>query len=61
MKAKSKSEIAQAAGITLYTLSDWCKPYRKELETMGVKPNTRVVPPKAVIFLAEKFCIDFDD
>ena len=53
--------LAQAAGITLYTLSDWCKPYRKELETMGVKPNTRVLPPKAVIFLAEKFCIDFDD
>ena len=61
MKAKSKSELAYLAGVSLDTLAEWCRPYREELSAMGVKPNARVLPPKAVLFLAEKFCIDIDD
>ena len=61
MKAKSKSELASLAGVSLDTLAEWCRPYREELSAMGVKPNARVLPPKAVLFLAEKFCIDIDD
>ena len=34
MKAKSKSELADAAGVSLDTLRDWCKPYQKQLEAM---------------------------
>ena len=61
MKAKSKSELAEAAGVSLNTLREWCKPWQKELESMGLRPNARVLPPKVVNFLAEKFCIDIDD
>ena len=61
MKAKSKSELADAAGVSLDTLRKWCKPYQKQLETMGLKPNARVLPPNVVKFLAEKYCIDIDD
>ena len=48
MKAKSKSELADAAGVSLDTLREWCKPYQKQLETMGLKPNARVLPPNVV-------------
>ena len=61
MKAKSKSELAEAAGVSLNTLREWCKPWQNELESMGLRPNARVLPPKVVNFLAEKFCIDIDD
>ena len=61
MKAKSKSKLADAAGVSLDTLREWCKPYQKQLETMGLKPNARVLPPNVVKFLAEKYCIDIDD
>ena len=47
--------------MSLDTLREWCKPYQKELEAMGLRPNARVLSPKAVKFLAEKFCIDVDD
>ena len=57
MKAMSKSELADAAGVSVKVLMNWCKPYRKEFEVMGLKPKDRVLPPKIVKFIAEKFCI----
>ena len=54
----SKSELAMAAGVSVGTLMNWCRPYRKELEAMGVKTKDRVLSPKVVKFIAEKFCID---
>ena len=61
MKAMSKSELAHRAGVSVKTLNRWCLPYRLILENMGVTPNMRVLPPKAVMFIAETFCIDVDD
>ena len=61
MKAMSKSELADAAGVSVKVMMNWCKPYRKEFEAMGLKPKDRVLPPKIVKFIAEKFCIDIDD
>ena len=43
MKAMSKSELADAAGVSVKVLMN------------------RVLPPKIVKFIAEKFCIDIDD
>ena len=45
MKAMSKSELADAAGVSVKVLMNWCKPYRKEFEAMGLKPKDRVLPP----------------
>ena len=39
----------------------WCKQYHAELEAMGVKTKTKVLPPNAVRFIAEKYCIDIDE
>ena len=60
MKAMTKSELADAAGVSVTTLMNWCKPYRDELEAMGLRLNMRVVPPIAVKWIAENFCIDVE-
>lgn len=54
----SKSELAAKAGVSRNTLMNWCKPYQKELEAMGLGPNAKVLPPHIVQFLANKLCID---
>ena len=58
MKAMSKSELAQRAGVSLNTLANWFKPFREELEAMGLRPNAKVLPPHIVKYLTEKLCID---
>ena len=58
MKSMTKQQLADKAGVSLNTLNRWCKPLQKDLEAMGVQPNTRLLPPVAVKFIAEKFCID---
>ena len=57
----SKQQLADAAGVSVKVLMSWCRQYRKEFEEMGIKPNDRVLPPKLVKFIAEKFCIDVED
>ena len=61
MRAMTKSELAERAGVSVNTLNRWCKPFRQELEAMGLRPNARVLPPNVVMFLAEKYCIDVKD
>lgn len=58
MKAMLKSELAAKAGVSRTTLKNWCKPYQKELEAMGLGPNAKVLPPQIVQFLANKLCLD---
>ena len=61
MKAMSKQQLADAAGVSVKVLMSWCRPYFKEFEAMGLKPKDRVLPPRIVRFISEKFCIDVDD
>ncbi len=58
MKAMTKQQLAESAGVSVRTLNRWCKPYRQELEEMGLLPMARVLPPHIVKYLSEKFCID---
>jgi hypothetical protein len=58
MKSMTKQQLADKAGVSLNTLNRWCKPLQKDLEDIGVQPNARLLPPVAVKFIAEKFCID---
>ena len=58
MKAMSKSELADRAGVSVNTLMSWCKPFQQELTAMGMLPNAKVLPPHIVQFIIEKFCID---
>ena len=54
----SKSELALAAGISVDTLIRWLEPHRQQPETLGMRPNMRVLPPKVVAYIVETFCID---
>ena len=56
----TKQQLAQCAGVTVRTLFNWCRPYRKELARMGLKPGMRVLPPHIVKWIADKFCIDLE-
>ena len=58
MKAMSKQQLADCAGVSVNTRMKWCKPFMNELEQMGLSPNDKVLPPNIVKFLVEKFCID---
>jgi len=60
MKAMSKQQLADAAGVSTKTLNRWCQPYRDELARMGMLPQMRVLPPHIVKFLTDKFCIDIE-
>lgn len=58
MKAMTKQQLAESAGVTTKTLMSWCEPFQKELEAMGMQPNMRVLPPHIVNYITEKFSID---
>ena len=58
MRAMTKSELADRAGVSVNTLNRWCKPFRQELEAMGLTPKRRLLPPVAVKLIAERLCID---
>jgi hypothetical protein len=58
MKAMTKQQLADCAGVSLRTLHRWCLPYREELEQMGWKPKQKLLRPNIVKFLSDKFCID---
>ena len=61
MKAMTKQQLAQCAGVTTKTLMSWCEPYQRELEAMGLQPNMKVLPPRIVSFISEKLCIDVEE
>lgn len=54
----SKQQLADRAGVSMNTLNKWMKPFQQELEQLGLQPNARMLPPSALLFLAEKYCID---
>jgi len=58
MKAMTKQQLAQCAGVTVKTLSNWCRPYSEELKQMGMKPDMKVMPPHLVKWFVDKFAID---
>ncbi len=61
MKAKSKSELAELAGVSVGTLVNWFKPHMTELTALGLKPHMRVLPPKVVKFIADTYDIDITE
>ena len=60
MKSYSKQQLADCAGVSVRTLMRWCQPYMEELTQLGFRPAMRIFPPRIVIFLADKFCIDVE-
>jgi len=58
MKAMSKQELADCAGVSVRTLMEWCKPFMHDLRKLGLTKHTKVLNPAIVTFISEKCCID---
>ena len=61
MKAMTRQQLADCAGVSVKTLSKWCKPFLHELYELGLRPGMIVLPPKIVMWICDKFCIDIDN
>jgi hypothetical protein len=58
MKAMSKFELAEAAGVSAATFRRWLRSDMDYLLANGVTPKTKILPPKVVQYLCKKYCID---
>ena len=61
MKSKTKSEIAQAAGISTEVLRRWMMEHRRDISAMGVRPTRRLLPPRVVRYMCRELGLDDDD
>ena len=61
MKAMYKSELARLAGVSASTFRRYLNSRRDVLTQMGVTPQTKMLPPKAVRYVVEDYCIDLPD
>ena len=57
MKAMSKQKLAKLAGVSRRTFSRWIATRQEALERMGVKSTSHLLPPKAVKYICDEFCI----
>lgn len=58
MKAYTKVELAQAAGVSTQTFRRWLKTDQAYLNAHNISPSTKVLPPKVVQYLCDKYAID---
>lgn len=62
MKAMTKSQLAQAAGVHRNTLARWLKdPYiQQQLNQLNIPKNVKKLPAKAVKIICYHYVIDLD-
>ena len=48
MKSYTKAELSRAAGVSPETFRRWLKTARAFLEANGIRPPTKLFPPKVV-------------
>ena len=58
MRAMSKAELANAAGVSRSTFRRWLEGDAAYLREQGVKPSAKVLPPQVVTYLIDKYCIE---
>ena len=58
MKSAYKFELANAAGVSRTTFWRWMKENEEHLLQLGVKPTTKLLPPKAVEWICREYGID---
>jgi hypothetical protein len=58
MKSYTKAQLADAAGVSAETFRRWLRSDRAFLAANGICPNTRLLPPKVVKYLCEKYDIE---
>ena len=59
MKSMYKSDLADAAGVCRTTFWRWLKENNSHLEQFGVKPKSKMLPPRAVKWVCDEYGIDY--
>ena len=54
----SKSELARLAGVSTRTFRRYLVTRRHILDAMGISPKAQKLPPQAVRYVCEDYCID---
>ena len=54
----SMKELARLAGVSPRTFTRYLATRRHILDAMGIPPNARLLPPQAVKYVCEDYCID---
>ena len=54
----SKKKLAELADVSPRTFSRYLASRRHILEAMGISPKTQKLPPQAVKYICEDYCID---
>ena len=57
-KAMLKSELADAAGVSLSTFTSWLRNDQDFLRNLHISKRAKYLPPCAVRYLCEKYDID---
>lgn len=58
MKSYTKSQLACFAGVSPATFRRWLKSDAAWLTDHGITPQTKLLPPAVVAYLADKYAID---
>ena len=58
MKSAYKYELAEAAGVSYTTFYRWMNENRCRLARLGVKRNSKMLPPRAVEWICRQYGID---
>ena len=61
VKSMYKSELARLAGVSDSTFYRYLRTRRPILEKMGIPVTAKLLPPKAVKFISEDYCIDLPE
>ena len=61
MKSMSKSQLADSAGVSYSTFYRFLKMQRHALSAMGVSIYAQKLPPHAVRYICDNFCIDIEE
>ena len=61
VKAMYKSELARLAGVSANTFRRYLNSRREVLASMGVSPRAQTLPPKAVKYVVEDYCIELPE
>ena len=54
----SKKKLAELAGVSPRTFTRYLQSRRHILDAMGVSPKAQKLPPQAVRYICEDYCID---
>ena len=61
MKRYSKSQLAEAAGVSYSTFARWLKANEHKLIEIGYQPSARLLSPRLTDFICAEYGIDEED